>query len=152
MYVPKKSGVSEDIYCVRIVQNNLRRGDGAVVLLKSFVTLVTGDTPVILSLCGWSGLQVALDGSVGYHKKTFKEVIGIGVYIKGIHESVHIFVGCFFGADVCMCLANIDPVRALVSRRPNSCHFKHLTLLSYQGFLWPSLACILLLVGTLSLS
>ena len=69
-------------------------------LVEILRALSIGDTPVSLSRCGKGGFQVALGGSIGYHSKTFKEVISIGVYLEGIHESVHVLVGHFFGVDV----------------------------------------------------
>ena len=85
-----------------------------VVLMKILGTSSTGDTHVSLSRCGEGVLQVSLGGSVGYHSRTFKEVIIIAVYLEVRHESVHVVVGRFFGADVCMRLNDLGPVRALV--------------------------------------
>ena len=83
-------------------------------LVKSFGTLSTGDTPVSLRRCGKGGFQVALGGSVGYHSKTFKEIISTGIYLEGRHQSVHVAVGCFFGAKICMRLVDVVPVRELI--------------------------------------
>ena len=74
------------------------------------------DTTVILSRCGEVGFQVALGGYVGYHSETFKKVISVGVYLKGGHDSIHVAVRYFLGADVCVCLANLGPIRALVGK------------------------------------
>ena len=128
MDVPKKSGVAEDVHCGLIVQKNVRLGDGAVLLVESLGTSCTGDTPVSLSWCGEGGFQVALGVSVGYHRKTSKEVISIGIYLKGRHESVHVAAGRFFGADVCMRLADIYPVRGLVGKMTEIFSFESLDL------------------------
>ena len=85
-------------------------------LVKSFGTPSTDDTSIKLSRCGEDSFQVALGGLVGYHRKTSKEVRSIGVYIEVRHESVHVVVGSFFGADVCMHIADLVPVRALVGK------------------------------------
>ena len=69
-------------------------------LMKILSTSSTGDTHVSLGRCGEGVLQVSIGVSVGYHSKTFKEVIIIAVYLEGIHDSVHVVVGRFFGADV----------------------------------------------------
>ena len=114
--VPKESGVTEDVDCAMIVQKNVRQGDGAVVIMENFGAPSIGDTPVSLSRCGEGGFQVALVGSVSYVCETFKKIIGIVVYIEGRNEYTHVVLGFFLGADVCMCLADICPVWAHVSK------------------------------------
>ena len=111
--VPKESGVTKNVDCGLVFQENVRRGGGAVVLMEGFGDLTIGDTPVSLSWCGKGFFQLNLVGPVGYHHKTFKEVIRISVYHEGRHESIHVVVGHFLGVDVCMRLANLGPVRAL---------------------------------------
>ena len=85
-------------------------------LVKSFGTPSTDDTSIKLSRCGEDSFQVALGGLVGYHRKTSKEVRSIGVYIEVRHESVHVVVGGFLGADICTPLDNIGLIRALVGK------------------------------------
>ena len=79
-------------------------------LVKIFGASSNGDTPVIMSQCGEGGFYVALGESVGYHSKTFKEVINIGVYIKGRHESIYVAVGRF----LVMTFACVLPILALL--------------------------------------
>ena len=52
MDIPKESVVAEDIDCGIIVQNNVRRGDGAFMLMESFSAPYIGDTLFILIPCG----------------------------------------------------------------------------------------------------
>ena len=112
--VLKESGVIEDVDCGLIFQYNSRHGDGEIVLMESFAYLDIGDTTISLIQCGEGSFQLALGQYIGYHRETFKKVISIGIYLKGRHESVHVAVGRFIGSDVCMCLSDIGPVRALI--------------------------------------
>ena len=84
--------------------------------MESFGAPSTGDTYVNLSWCGEGGFQVALGELVGYHYKTFKKVISICTYLKGVNESVYVVVTYFLSANVFMCLAKLGPVMALVDK------------------------------------
>ena len=55
-------------------------------------------------------------------------MISIGIYLEGRHESVHVVVGHFFSANVCMRLANLGPVRALVGKVTKLLEFEALDL------------------------
>ena len=114
--VPKEIGVTKNFECGLIVQENVRRGGGALLLMEGFRAPSIGNTHVIFSWCGEGVFQVTLGVTVGYHIKTFKEVTSIGVYIESRHESVHVVVGRFLGVDVFMRLSNIGPVRSLVGK------------------------------------
>ena len=96
--------------------------------LEILGALSTGDTPVSLSWCGEGSFQVALSGSVNCHIKTFKEVLSIGVYIKGRPESVHVALGRFFGANVFMRIANFGPIKELVGKMTELLAFEALDL------------------------
>ena len=123
-----KSGVAEDVHFELIIQKDVIYGDGSVVMVKIFSALSIGYTPVSLSWCGEGGFRVAIGGSVGYHSKNFKEVISIGVYLEGRHETVHVVVRRFFGDNVCMCLADRGPVRTLVGKVTEILAFESLDL------------------------
>ena len=69
-----------------------------------------------LSWCGEGVFQVALCGAVSYHGKTFKNLIIIGIYIKGRHESVHVVVGSFLVADICIFFTDLVPFRSIVGK------------------------------------
>ena len=58
MDVPKESGVTKNVDCGLFVQDNIQHGDEAIVLMEGFGTLSTGDTPINLSWCDESGIQV----------------------------------------------------------------------------------------------
>ena len=65
----------------------------------------------------WRGrIQVAPGQSVGCHHETFKKVINIGVYLESIHETVHVILGQFLSANVCMRLVSVGPVIKLVDK------------------------------------
>ena len=84
--------------------------------MEGFGAPSIGDTPVRLSWCVEGGFQVTLVGPVCYHCKIVKEVISIGVYLEGRHESVHVVVERLLGANICMCLNNLGPIWALVGK------------------------------------
>ena len=110
------SGVIKNVNFGLIVQKIVRCGYGAVVLMKVFGTPSISDTSFSQGWCGEGGLQVNLVITVGYHSKPFKEVINIGVYLEVRHESVHVVVGGFLGADICTPLDNLGLIRALVGK------------------------------------
>ena len=114
--VSKEISIAEDVDGGLIVQKDVQRRDGEIVPMESFVALAVGGTPASPSCCGKGILQVAPGRVVGDHRKTFKNIIRIGVYLEIRHESVHVVVGCFLGADVCMCLGGLGLVRALVGK------------------------------------
>ena len=70
--VPKEIGVTKNFECGLIVQENVRREDGSVVLIEGFGDPSVCDTPINLSWCGEVSFQVTLGGPVGYHREAFK--------------------------------------------------------------------------------
>ena len=102
--------------------------------MEGFGTPSIGDTPMSLSCCGEGGLQVTLGGPVGYHSETSKEVISIGIYLEGRHESVHVIVGNFLSDDICMRLANLGPIWVLVGKVEELLAFEALDLAKFPRF------------------
>ena len=101
--------------------------------MEGFSAPSINDTPVSLSWCGEGGFQVTLGAHVGYHHKTFKELIIIGVYPEGGHYSVHVVIRIFLGSEICMCLADLGPVRALVGEVAKLLEFEALDLSMVPG-------------------